>query len=160
MSVQIVKWFKETNYCRWHKKSRQENIVMIPSFLPDRSVQTVLSLSRLLLNQGLHSADPEQTAPGEAVWSGSTLFAIPYASFGHCKMVKTTLFKCLDDYNNYFWCPNVLYVYGTDKHHSADGLWVATGKFLHNMSLFTRKPVFGVCDHVRLKPACSADETS
>ena len=28
------------------------------------------------------------------------------------------------------------------------------------MSLVTRKPVFGVCDQVRLKPACSADETS
>ena len=25
---------------------------------------------------------------------------------------------------------------------------------------FTRKPVFGVCDQVRLKPACSATETS
>ena len=28
------------------------------------------------------------------------------------------------------------------------------------MSLVTRKPVFGVCDQVRLKPACSATETS
>ena len=31
-----------------------------------------------------NSADPDQTAPrGGAVWSGSTLFAIPSASFGH-----------------------------------------------------------------------------
>ena len=30
----------------------------------------------------------------------------------------------------------------------------------HNMSLVTRKPVFGVCDQVRLKPVCSASETS
>ena len=28
------------------------------------------------------------------------------------------------------------------------------------MSHLTRKPVFGVCDQVRLKPACSATETS
>ena len=27
------------------------------------------------------------------------------------------------------------------------------------LSLVTRKPVFGVCDQVRLKPACSAEET-
>ena len=29
-----------------------------------------------------NSADPDQTAPTGAVWSGSTLFAIPSASFG------------------------------------------------------------------------------
>ena len=28
------------------------------------------------------------------------------------------------------------------------------------LSLVTRKPVFGVCDQLRLKPACSTDETS
>ena len=28
------------------------------------------------------------------------------------------------------------------------------------MTLVTRKPVFGVCDQIRLKPACSAIETS
>ena len=30
---------------------------------------------------------------------------------------------------------------------------------LHDMSLVMRRPVFGVCDQVRLKPACSATET-
>ena len=30
-----------------------------------------------------NSADPDQTAPWGAVWSGFTLFAIPSASFGH-----------------------------------------------------------------------------
>ena len=30
----------------------------------------------------------------------------------------------------------------------------------NHMSLVTRKPVLGVCDQVRLKPACSAIETS
>ena len=29
-----------------------------------------------------NSADPDQTAPRGAVWSGATLFAIPSASFG------------------------------------------------------------------------------
>ena len=29
-----------------------------------------------------NSADPDQTAPTGAVWSGSSLFAIPSASFG------------------------------------------------------------------------------
>ena len=28
------------------------------------------------------------------------------------------------------------------------------------LNLITRKPVFGVCDQVRLEPACSATETS
>ena len=30
----------------------------------------------------------------------------------------------------------------------------------YNMSLVTRKPVFGVSDQVRIKPACSATETN
>ena len=29
-----------------------------------------------------------------------------------------------------------------------------------HLSLVTRKPVFGVCDQLRLKPACLADEIS
>ena len=29
-----------------------------------------------------------------------------------------------------------------------------------HLSLVTRKPVFGVCDQLRLEPACSADVTS
>ena len=32
--------------------------------------------------------------------------------------------------------------------------------FITHLSPITRKPVFVVCDHVRLKPACSATETS
>ena len=31
---------------------------------------------------------------------------------------------------------------------------------VNDMSLVTRKPVFGVCDQARLKPACSATEAS
>ena len=44
--------------------------VMILSFWTDMPGQTV------------QTADPDQTAP-KGVWSGSTLFAIPSASFGH-----------------------------------------------------------------------------
>ena len=43
-----------------------------------------------------NSADPDQTAPRGAVWSGSTLFAIPSASFGLITLwkshIKSTLF--------------------------------------------------------------------
>ena len=52
---------------------------MILSFRTDRPGQTVQTQIRLLLED---SADPDQTAPRGAVWSGSTLFAIPSASFG------------------------------------------------------------------------------
>ena len=40
---------------------------------------------------------------------------------------------------------------------------ISEDRFTHDvtqMSLVTRKPVFGVCDQLRLKPACSATETS
>ena len=38
-----------------------------------------------------NSADPDQTGPREAVWSGTTLFAIPSASFGRINsMIKPT----------------------------------------------------------------------
>ena len=41
---------------------------------------------------------------------------------------------------------------------------LALGNFARSgtdhLSHITRKPVFGVCDQVRLKPACSAKETS
>ena len=40
------------------------------------------------------------------------------------------------------------------------GLKLKADNYHFNMSLITRKPVFGVSDQVRLKPACSATETS
>ena len=45
------------------------------------------------------------------------------------------------------------------------GVWtrdrnLSSGACTHHMSHVTRKPVFGVCDQLRLKLACSADETS
>ena len=43
-----------------------------------------------------------------------------------------------------------------ETHYHICRVWVITS----NMSLLMRKPVFGVCDQVRLKPACSATETS
>ena len=62
--------------------------VMILSFWTDMPGQTVQTQIRLLLeeeqsDQSDQSADPDQTAPRGAVWSGSTMFAIPSASFGH-----------------------------------------------------------------------------
>ena len=50
---------------------------------------------------------------------------------------KTTLVNFQDDYSNF---PDF---YGTS-----------------DMSHVTRKPVFGVCDQLRLEPTCLADETS
>ena len=43
---------------------------------------------------------------------------------------------------------------------SDQGLHCLLFHFHYCMRLVTRKPVFGVCDHVRLKPASSATETS
>ena len=49
---------------------------------------------------------------------------------------------------------------------STEAVWSGPALFAHvpifrsYMSLITRKPVFGVSDQVRLKLACSADETS
>ena len=38
-----------------------------------------------------NSVDPDQTTPGGAVWSGSTLFAIPFAPFGHIQSLVQIL---------------------------------------------------------------------
>ena len=50
------------------------------------------------------SADPDQTARG-AVWSGSTLFAIPSASFGCITLRKSHLIQLLGWLPQIFWCP-------------------------------------------------------
>ena len=55
-------------------------------------------------------------------------------------------------YNSGQWCHRIVSVIPHD--HSRETM---TKKYL---SLVTRKPVFGVSDQVRLKPACSATETS
>ena len=51
-----------------------------------------------------NSADPDQTAPREAVWSGSTLFAIPSASFGRITLRKCHLVQLLG------WLQQILWV--------------------------------------------------
>ena len=43
-----------------------------------------------------NSADPDQTAPRGAVWSGSTLVAIPSASFGCITLRKRDLVQLLE----------------------------------------------------------------
>ena len=40
------------------------------------------------------------------------------------------------------------------------GFGVMDNEVVYNISLIMRKPAFGVCDQVRLKPACSATEAS
>ena len=51
----------------------------------------------------------------------------------------------------------LIYVY-CDRCFEDDG--TSDWEFWHKFSLITRKPVFGVCDQVRLKPICSATEAS
>ena len=43
-----------------------------------------------------NSADPDQTAPREAVWSGSTLFAILSASFGLITLSQSHIVQILE----------------------------------------------------------------
>ena len=50
------------------------------------------------------SADPDQTAPKGAVWSGSTLFAIPSASFGCIVLRKIHLVQLLGWLQQIFGC--------------------------------------------------------
>ena len=53
------------------------------------------------------SVDPDQTAPTGAVWSGSTLFAIPSASFGWtavCGKIVLVNFHVIITVS-VFWCP-------------------------------------------------------
>ena len=54
----------------WSHFKQKLTTLMILNFWDDRQVWT-------------NSVDPDQTAPEVAVWSGSTLFAIPSESFGH-----------------------------------------------------------------------------
>ena len=51
-----------------------------------------------------NSADPDQTAPRGAVWSGSTLFAIPSASFGCITLRKRHLIQLLGWLQQIFGC--------------------------------------------------------
>ena len=57
-----------------------------------------------------NSVDPDQTAPRGAVWSGSTMFAILSALFGHSTRHKI---KLLGSFSKFFGCPNFQDFYGT-----------------------------------------------
>ena len=52
-----------------------------------------------------NSVDPDLTAPRGAVRSGSTLFAIPSASFGHITLYQNDTVPILG-YLQFFDCPN------------------------------------------------------
>ena len=50
-----------------------------------------------------NSADPDQTAPRGAVWSGSALFAIPSASFGLIPLWQSHIVQILEWLQQIFW---------------------------------------------------------
>ena len=89
-----------------------QNTVIFLRFRTDRSGQTVQTQIRLLLeeqsDQGLHCLD--QTAPRGAVWSGSTLFAIPPASFGWITLRKRHLVQLLGWLQQILWVSEYLFV--------------------------------------------------
>ena len=60
-----------------------------------------------------NSVDPDQTAPKDAVWSGSTLFAILSVLLGTFKLNQTDLVKF---YVNYVQSPNIFGNYGIVLH--------------------------------------------
>ena len=55
-----------------------------------------------------NSADPDQTAPRGAVWSGSTLFAIPSASFGLITLWQSHTVQILEWLQPIFWVSEYL----------------------------------------------------
>ena len=57
-----------------------------------------------------NSADPDQTAPSPrgAVWSGSTLFAIPSASFGLITLWYSHIVQILEWLQQIFWVSEYL----------------------------------------------------
>ena len=50
-----------------------------------------------------NSADPDQTAPRGAVWSGSALFAIPSASFGLITLWQSHIVQTFEWLQQMFW---------------------------------------------------------
>ena len=57
-------------------------------------------------------------------------------------------------------CEPVRRMFSAFSMHLAHGNIANNMTFEEYLNLVTRKPVFGVFDQVRLKPACSASETS
>ena len=55
-----------------------------------------------------NSADPDQTAPRGAVWSGSSLFAIPSASFGFITLWQSHIVQILQWLQQTFWVSEYL----------------------------------------------------
>ena len=94
----------------------------------------------------------DQTAPEVAAWSGSALFAILPSSFGFPNsknhVVYTAIVWDVPSFRIFAICTCSFVMTKTNT------------KYEIQMSAVTRKPAFGVFDQVRLKPACSAAETS
>ena len=134
--------------------------------LPSVWVRSDCSLIRVFTVCLLYEYD--QTA----VWSGSSLFAFCMskirlhqrsALFKHIKQNTSVEIAMLEKQEKIFNTIKFLSA-GTDMYGQTVQtqkrpllIMVCTVSFL---SLVMRKPVFGVCDQLRLKPACSADATS
>ena len=59
-----------------------------------------------------NSADPDQAAPRGAVRSGSSLFAIPFASLEKMPCSLISLFAFFHDYSKHFGRPKIMDFYG------------------------------------------------
>ena len=78
-----------------------------------------------------NSTDPDQAPPRGAVWSGSTLFAIPSASFGCITLRKHHLVQLLGWLQQIFWLSEILGFYSNIfffflrnlRHHSLGHCW-------------------------------------
>ena len=87
--------------------STMYNTVMFLSFRTDRPGQTVQTQIRLL----------------QAVWSGSTRFAISSASFGCISLRKSRLVQLLGWPQQIFRCPKFYDFYGTMDYRVQVGSW-------------------------------------
>ena len=90
-----------------------------------------------------NSVEPDQTAPLGAVWSGSALFAQAYLSknLGSLRYINMSR----------RWKQNANSVDTDQTAPSEEVVWSGSTLFSqtslsYDMSLVTRKPVFGVCD--------------
>ena len=114
-----------------------------------------------------NSEDPDQTAPTEAVWSGSTLFAIPSVFFGCISLRKRHLVQLLGDYSKFLCVRNFrifkeLWSWSIFKW--MENMWAATWQNQQNESAPSEDSdqaghlpslirVFAVCSRVAKDPS-------
>ena len=74
---------------------KDSNTIIFPSYN-----NTIINDPKFLV--WVNSVDPDQTAPRGAIWSGSTLFAIPSAPFGCIILWYSHLVKILEWLQQFF----------------------------------------------------------